>query len=249
MSRRLTRAPQLLTAILVVGVWEILAVTTRPKWLPTVESVVSSWWQLVESGAFRVVTGTLVTLGIGLAVVFVVAAIISSLLAWSRLLDEAITPLLNAIMATPSIALIPIYIFIFGLGNTTRVVTIIGFALLPVTLDWITALKEVPRQLLEMSSSFGASRRAKVLTILLPSAAPLLLTGLRIGVVQAIKGVVAAEIIIGVVGIGQLLVEASLTYDIPQLYAVVLTILAASIVSYLIVNFWERRTSRWADPT
>jgi NitT/TauT family transport system permease protein len=75
----------------------------------------------------------------------------------------------------------------------------------------------------------------------------LLLNGVRLAVVQAIKGLITAEIIIGVVGMGKLIVTASDTFDMPQLYAVVLTVIAVSVVSYVALSSIEHRTSRWAE--
>ena len=83
--------------------------------------------------------------------------------------------------------------------------------------------------------------------VVLPAVAPLLLNGARLAVVQAIKGLVTAEMIIGVVGVGKLIVTASETFDMPQLYAVVLTIVAVSVAAYVVLSALEHRASRWAD--
>lgn len=241
------RAPQVFTLLLTISAWEVVAVLVRPSWLPTVEAVATSWWHLASTGAFAIAGSTIKTLFIGLVIVFVGAGLITAALVASRTLEEAVAPLLNAVLATPNIALIPVFMFIFGLGDATRVVTVIGFALIPVALDWIEAIKGVPEPLLEMSAGFQATQRARLMTVVIPAASPLLLTGVRIGVVQAIKGVISAEILIGVVGVGKLLVYASLTFDLPELYAVIMTILAASMLSYAALNYLEQRSSRWAD--
>jgi ABC-type nitrate/sulfonate/bicarbonate transport system permease component len=247
-SRRLLGLwPQALTASLLVGAWEIVAVTAKPYWLPSVQSVGSSWWDLADGGAFRVATTSLQTLAIGLLVVLVAGAVLAGLLARFRLLDDALSPLINAAMSTPIVALVPVFVLIWGYSATTRVIAVVSFALFPLVLQWVVALRDVPPELSEMSRSFAASRRAYVRTIVLPSVAPLLLNGVRLAVVQAIKGLITAEIIIGVVGIGKLIVTASDTFDMPQLYAVVLTVIAVSVVSYVALSSVEHRASRWAE--
>jgi NitT/TauT family transport system permease protein len=248
MPRRLLAFwPQLSTAAVVMAAWELAATLSDPYWLPSVQSVASSWWDLAGKGAFGVATTSLRTLGIGLVVVLVLGAAIAGLLAGVRLLDEALSPLINAAMATPIVALVPVFVLVWGYSATTRVVAVVSFALFPLVLQWIAALHDVPAELSEMSHSFGASRLAHARTIVLPAVAPLLLNGARLAVVQAIKGLITAEIIIGVVGIGKLIVTASDTFDMPQLYAVVLTVIAASVVSYVVLSTAENRASRWAE--
>jgi ABC-type nitrate/sulfonate/bicarbonate transport system permease component len=248
MGRRLLSFwPQALTAAALVGAWEIDASIAKPYWLPSVQSVASSWWQLADGGAFRVATTSLKTLGIGLLVVLVLGAVLSGLLARSRLLDDALSPLINAAMSTPIVALVPVFVLVWGYSDTTRVIAVVSFALFPLVLQWVVALRDVPADLSEMSRSFAASRRAYVRTIVLPAVAPLLLNGVRLAVVQAIKGLITAEIIIGVVGMGKLIVTASDTFDMPQLYAVVLTVIAVSVVSYVALSTIEQRASRWAE--
>lgn len=247
MRRVLAFWPQALTAAAVLTAWEIEASTSKPYWLPPLQRVWSSWWDLASSGAFRVATTSLQTLGLGLLITFVVGGILAALLANVRLLDEALSPLINTAMSTPIVALVPVFVLIWGYSSTTRVVAVVSFALFPLVLQWIVALKGVPADLQEMAYSFQASRLRRVRTIVLPATAPLLLNGARLAVVQSIKGLVTAEMIIGVVGIGKLIVTASDTFDMPQLYAVILTVVAVSILSYLVLSTAEARGSRWAE--
>jgi ABC-type nitrate/sulfonate/bicarbonate transport system permease component len=239
--------PQAASFAALLAVWEIANETSNPYWLPSLQSVGSSWWDLASSGAFSAATTSLRTLGIGLAVVAVLGAVLSGLLASVRLLDDALSPLINAAMSTPTVALVPVYVLIWGYSDTTRVVAIVSFSLFPLVLQWIAALRRVPAELTEMSHAFAGSRMQRVRTIVIPAVAPLLLNGARVGVVQAIKGLITSELIIGVVGVGKLIVQASDTFDMPQLYAVVLTVVAASIVSYVVLSTLESRASRWAE--
>ena len=239
--------PQLLTAATVLAAWEVAASTSKPYWLPNLQRIATGWWGLASSGAVPVTTTGLQTLGIGLLVVFVLGGVLAGLLANVRILDEALSPLINTAMSTPTVALVPVFVLIWGYSSTTRVIAVISFALFPLTLQWIVALKGVPADLQEMAYSFQGSRTKRVRTIVLPAVAPLLLVGVRLAVVQAIKGLVTAEMIIGVVGVGKLIVTAADTFDMPQLYAVILTVVAVSILSYLVLSTAEARASRWAE--
>src|SRR5690606_8444534 len=101
--------------------------------------------------------------------------------------------------------------------------------------------------LIEMSRSYEATRSQLARTVYVPSVAPLLLTGLRIAVVQAIKGVISAEVIIGTIGIGRLLTIQSATFNIAGVWAVIVLIIVFSIASYALLTWLETRASRYAD--
>jgi ABC-type nitrate/sulfonate/bicarbonate transport system permease component len=244
----LSAASPFLVFVLVLLVWQLFAVTVAPLWLPPLGDVGSELVGHITSGDFAEAgAATLRTLAIGLVFTIVIAAVLAALLALNDVVDEALTTVLGGLMAVPSVALIPIYIFIWGLSDTTMVVSIVSFALLPLTLQWATAIREVPTHLIEMSRSFEASGFRLARSVYLPSVAPLLLTGLRVAVVQAIKGVISAEVIIGTVGIGRLLTVESSTFNMAGVWSVIVLIVIASIVSYAVLSWLETRASRWAD--
>jgi len=248
LSRWLTTLSPVITFVAVLAVWQLVAVTIRPGWLPPLNDIFSQMWSHVADGSFVAAgVSTLGTLVIGLLITMAIAAVLALLLGLSDLIDEALTTILGGLMAVPTVALIPIFIFIWGLSETSVVVSVVSFALLPLTLQWATALREVPDPLAEMSRSFGANRFQLAWTIYLPSVAPLLLTGLRVAIVQAIKGVISAEVIIGTIGIGKLLIVESSTFDIAGVWAVIVLIIIASLISYAVLMWLETRASRWAD--
>jgi ABC-type nitrate/sulfonate/bicarbonate transport system permease component len=234
--------PQLATLLGVAVVWEVLGRLLELRWLPPVTSIAVAWWDLVADGSFLELGSTVQTLALGLAVTYVAAALGSALLSWSSVLEEAAEPFVNAALATPTVALVPVYIMIWGFKDGTRVATVISFALFPVLVTWLQALKKIPDDLVEMGRAFTAGRAARLRRIVIPAAAPMILTGVRLGVVQGIKGVVTAEVLVGIIGIGRLLQDY--TYDLPHLYAVVLTMLGASVIAYLGLFALEERLTR-----
>lgn len=138
------------------------------------------------------------------------------------------------------------FTFIWGTGEVTRVVTTFAFAFAPVVLTWATALKSPPPDLIEMAASFGAGRLARTRHIRLPHAAASLVAGLRIGVMQGIKGMVGAEVLIGIVGLGRLISAASFSFDMVSLAAIAMVIIAVSVVIYLGLVLLENRLLRWS---
>jgi len=244
MRHLVSRYPQVFTLAATAALWEGVARLGAPAWLPPVSAVGAAWWNLVLSGQFFSLRNTAVTLAVGLAVVFAAAALLAILMSVSSLAEDALTPYLNAALSIPHVALVPVLILLWGLSDVTRVATVISFALAPLVAQWAAAAKDLPRGLLEMARSFDAGPARRLVSVILRAAAPMLLTGVRIAVVQGIKGVVSAEILIGVIGIGRLLQNATLTFDLASLYAVILTLLVLSIAVYFILEAVERRASR-----
>lgn len=240
--KTLERFPQAVTLALLLSIWEVSARTVRPTWLPPFSSVARSGWKLARDGRFLELSSTTRTLLIGVAVVVVVAAVLAFAIATSRLVEEALEPFVNAALATPTVALIPAFVLLWGFGDGTRVATVISFALFPVVVTWAEGIKQAPSHLLEMARAFTASPRKRIISVVLPAAAPMILTGLRIGIVQGIKGVVSAEVLIGVIGIGRLLEESR--FILSQLYAIVSVLLILSVVVYLGLIRIEERLAR-----
>ncbi|MYW93550.1 ABC transporter permease subunit [Amycolatopsis rubida] len=235
------------SGVAVLAAWQIVAVTVRPQWLPELPAVLTQVWALVTSGALSVLGTTAVTLLLGLLVTFVLAGAAAGLMAAGDVAERSLMPYVTGFLSVPHIALVPLFTFLWGNGELTRVVTTVAFAVSPVALTWTSALKQSPRELVEMAASFGAGPSAVARHVRLPAAAAPLVAGVRIGVVQGIKGTVSAEILIGIVGVGKLVTTASQTFDIARLYAIVLVIIALSIVFYLLLNFVEDRMTRWTS--
>ena len=236
------RLSQLGSFVALLIVWEVCAHAFEPRWLPPVSSIVVAGVDLVQDGRLLLLGSTAQTLLIGMVISFGAAAVLALIIASSDLIEKATDPFVNAALATPTLALIPVFILIWGYDDVTRIATVVSFALFPVVVTWAEGVKGVPDDLLEMSRAFTASRQRQLRSIVLPAAAPMIITGLRIGTMQGIKGVVSAEVIIGVIGIGQLLREAQFRLD--YLYAVITILLILSVVVYFLLFTAETRVSQ-----
>ncbi len=241
------RAPQAVTLVGAIALWEVLARVAHPSWMPSADAVASAWWQLATSGQLSELGSSVRTLVLGLAMVFVVGALLSVAIGVSSVVRDALAPYLNAALAVPTVALAPAFILLWGLSDVTRVATVVSFAFVPLVVQWSVASRVVPSELLEMARSYDASPAHLLASVVLPAAAPVLITGVRIAVVQGMKGVVSAEILIGVIGIGKLLQTAILTFDLARLYAVILTLMVLTFGVYLALERLERHASRRAS--
>ncbi|MGF3056468.1 ABC transporter permease [Microbacterium sp. YY-01] len=244
-SRLIAQRADVASALVVLIAWIVISEVWQPMWLPRLTDIGGELWKLITSGSLSFLSTTGFTLVMGLLVTFVIGGIIAALMASSATIEEGLLPFVNGFLSTPHIALIPMFTFIWGNSELTRIVTTVSFAISPVILTWSAALKETHPHLMEMASSFGANSVGRTRFVRLPGAVSPLIAGVRIGVMQGIKGVVSAEVIIGVVGIGKLITTASHTFNMPLLFAVVILIIVISVVVYAILTRIESAVTRW----
>lgn len=147
----------------------------------------------------------------------------------------------SALFPIPKIALVPLFIIWFGIGEGSKVVTLAFGVFFPTVINTVAGVDGVPRGLIRMGQSFGMPWRAIVWKIVLPGALPAILSGFRITTSTAIILLVAAEMIGADFGIGAFVLQAGNLYDMPSLLAgiVLLSVLGLSVAWLL------GRLERW----
>ena len=163
-------------------------------------------------------------------------------LARSRLAERVLSPYLVAAQATPILALAPLVALWFGTGLLSKVVICALIVFFPVAVATMVGLRNVDRRLLEMARSFRATRWQLLWSLELPAALPGIMGGMRVGVTLSVVGAIIAEWAGGDRGLGVLinLARGSL-FDIPLLFATLLTIALLGVVLYVLVVLVERR--------
>lgn len=176
------------------------------------------------------------TLGAGLALV------VGYALARLPLAERLLSPYLVAAQAVPILALAPLLALWFGPGLTAKIVICALIVFFPVAIATMVGVRSVDVGLLELARSLRATRRQIVLTMEIPAALPAIFGGLRVGITLAVVGAIVGEWVGADRGLGLLvnLAKGSL-FDIPLLFATVLTIALLGIALYALVVLVERR--------
>lgn len=139
---------------------------------------------------------------VGFAIAIAVGIPLGLLLGSFRRLGMVVDPLLSALYATPTVALVPLIILLFGIGINAKFVVVFLEAFVTLTVSTMTGARSPDRRHLETAASFRASSWMRFTSVTLPSSVPFIVTGLRIGAGRAIVGVIVAEFIAANVGIG-----------------------------------------------
>lgn len=154
-------------------------------------------------------------------------------------------PLVSALFPIPKIALLPLFILWFGIGEPSKVATIAFGAFFPMTLATAAGVDAVDRSLIRMAQSFGLSSRDILRKIVFPAALPPILSGLRISASIAIVLIVAAEMIGAKEGLGAFVLAAGNLMATDQLMAGVAMISCIGLIVAALIGLAERRLLNW----
>jgi NitT/TauT family transport system permease protein len=251
--RRLLRdaGPVLIAAVLFVIAWQAIVIAgdyprfILPGPLVVAERFASGWAQGTIGPHFAT---TLVEVLLGLLVGGVAGLMTGILLARSRLAARLLSPYIVAAQATPILALAPLIALWFGTGLASRLLICALICFFPIAVGTMVGIRSVDPRLMELGRSLRASRRQLLRHIEMPAALPQILGGLRIGATLAVVGAIVAEWAGGDRGLGVLinLARGSL-FDIPLLFATLVTIALLGVGLYFAVVALERRLIRTHD--
>jgi NitT/TauT family transport system permease protein len=245
------RKAVLLTALALA--WEIYArALDNPLLFPTFSATVAALLKGLASGAIpRAGAYTLSLLLKGYLVGLAIALVLTALASVSRLgadLLETLTAMFNPL---PSIALLPLALIWFGLGDGSVIFVLVHAVLWAVALNTFAGFKALSPTLRMVGQNYGLSRLGYIARILIPGAFPSILTGLKVGWAFAWRTLIAAELVFGVSsgsgGLGWYIFENKNQLRIPEVFAGLLTVILFGLfVENVIFRGIERRTvQRW----
>jgi NitT/TauT family transport system permease protein len=160
-------------------------------------------------------------------------------------IGRSLSPIFNVVLAVPQSIFLPVFVLVFGLGFTEKLIFGITHVVFVVAVNAMAAVREVPHGQVVLARSFGASKFRIYRSIYLPAMAPQVVTGLRLGVIFAIIGILLAEMYASRTGLGVLLLRWGESYDVNKLMAATVLISAATILINEIMRIWESRIGRW----
>jgi NitT/TauT family transport system permease protein len=229
---------RLISFACVLGLWEYAGRIPLSPAFPTFLETLSALGELIADGTLgKAFLITLQPLIIGLLVSIFIGVSLGVLMGLNEPSEWLIAPIFIIAQAAPLAALIPVLTFAYGIGLTAKVLTVCIMAMPVIVLNTLGAVRNTPQSLLEMSRSFLASRSQSIRLIILPTASPLIFSGLRLGSAAAFIGVILAELLITPTGIGDVISYNQSIADYPKMYAAILAIIVFSV---LFIEMLER---------
>lgn len=230
-------------------IWEAVGNTFQminPMFMSAPSLVWKAAYQMFASGEIwndLRVSGIEFVWGYLLSVVFAIP--FGIMVGWYKRMAYLFDPFVNAMNATPRIALLPLVIIWLGIGIMSKVGIIFLGAVFPILINTRDGVKTTPNNLLNAARSFGASEWQIFKSVVLPSTVPFILTGLRLGVGRALIGVMVGELYAATAGIGFMITVAGATFQTDKVFVGVLIFAISGMVSMELLTKLESRFSKW----
>lgn len=234
--------------LLVTGVLQVVTqVGTLSDYLPSPSTIGREFVRNLFGGGSLATqlpqTLTVFAVGIGLAAAIgIVVGLCGGL---SPRFDTAVKLTIELLRPLPAVALIPLLILVFGLGLQMRIITVTYAAIWPILLNTHYGVRGVDAMAVDVGRNFGLSRREIIRRIVLPSALPSLVTGLRVAATMALAVAVVAELIAGSGGLGYVIALSEQSGNVALLYSAVLLVGVLGYLINTIVVVVNRRILFW----
>ncbi|MFC5070000.1 ABC transporter permease subunit [Flaviflagellibacter deserti] len=241
------RIPPLASLILWAIVWEIVGRLGLVFLFPPLSHVVMELGQVVGSTTFlNAAIMTVKCFVIGIALSIAVGVLLGLLMGRVDAADKLLGMWVNLFVSAPLSALVPVIMILFGMGESTIIVTVFLFAVWIIALDTRAGVRDMPPSLLAMAKSFGASRWQVLTKIVFFAALPEILAGIRLGVIRGVKGVVIGQLLVSIIGLGELFEVYSRNFLMEEFWALTLIVFAFALGAAELIAMLERKIDFYA---
>jgi NitT/TauT family transport system permease protein len=239
-------APLLLLAL----AWEAVArlELVSSSALPPLTSVIAAWIDLIQSGEL-ITNGasSIYRTAAGLALSIVVGTILGIVMAWWRTANALLSPIVEVFYPMPKSALIPVTVIWLGFGDASKILLIFLGCMLPITLGAFNGARSSDQALVWSARSMGANRLRMLWDVVLPSAMPELLNGIRTALALSFILLVSSELIVARQGFGYLIGFLGANGSYEPMFAVVLTVAFLGFAADRGYQLIVRRALQWRE--
>jgi len=240
----------LLVFAFLMGMWEAgVYLSAVPVFvLPPPSLIVAQLAKLLASPVFWFnLAYSMQEMLLGYALAVLLAAVLGVAISQIRLLQLGIMPYIVAFQTIPTIALAPIFLQWFGYGMASKVVMAALISFFPILMNVIAGLQSARQEEIEMLKSFGASGLQILLKIKIPNALPFVFTGLGLGIVFALIGVIVAEFVGAQHGLGKMLLQLHEQFNIAGMFAILVVLALIGVTMHALVDYARRKIVFWHD--
>jgi NitT/TauT family transport system permease protein len=242
------KVPIVFSLVIWAVAWELVGRAEFTTMIPSLSRVFAAGIAIVPTGKFS--AAALISLrsfAIGMAIALVVGVPLGILMARVRSVGRILGMWVNIFVSAPISALVPILMAVVGIGETTVVVTVFLFAVFVIVLDTEVGVRHADRSLVEMARSFGARRHEVYTKVLVLSALPEILAGIRLGAIRGVKGVVIGQLLVAIIGVGELFELYSQHFLMEEFWALVIIVFLFAFAVSEAIAVLERKVEFYAS--
>jgi NitT/TauT family transport system permease protein len=241
------RIPLSVSLVFWFVVWEAVGRLGVSSIFPPLSRIVAAGTTVLATEKFvKAAEISLRSFALGMAFALIVGIGLGVLMARVESLGRILGTWVNVFVSAPISALVPILMALLGIGETTVVATVFLFAVFVIILDTQVGIRKADRSLIEMARSFGANGYQIYTKVLILSALPEILAGIRLAAIRGVKGVVIGQLLVSIIGVGELFELYSKHFLMEEFWALVIVVFAFALVMSEGIAYLERRVEFYA---
>src|ERR671922_918878 len=241
------RIPIFFSLVVWFLVWESIGRTELSTIVPPFSRVIAAGVTIIPTEKFSTAMSiSLRSFALGMALALLIGSPIGVLMARVSAIGKILVLWVNIFVSAPVSALVPILMAVIGIGETTVVVTVFLFAVFVIILDAQVGVTQADRSLVEMARCFGARPYQVYTKVLLLCALPEILAGIRLAAIRGVKGVVIGQLLIAILGGGELFELYSKHFLMEEFWALVIIVFMFAFAVSEAIAYLERRVEYYA---
>jgi NitT/TauT family transport system permease protein len=248
-SSLINRVATPLIYLFLLAAWELLANTLKvPTWIlpapSTIFAAAIKWAPELAHNSWVTLRETVV----GFLLAIVLSLPLAILIGLNPLARKLLYPMLLGLQSVPKVAVAPLVILWFGLSEWPKIIVVVLVCFFPILVNMVAGLAAVPKTMLDLMRSLGASPHTVFRRLRVPVALPHFFTGCKVAVTFAVIGAVISEFVAAQDGLGYLILISTAQSQTPLAFAAIALLTVLSIALFHGVEFIERRVVDWTPP-
>ena len=232
--------------ILILLLWEILGPLVNPIFFSYPSKIAVAFVDLSLSGELlHYLLQSLEVLFYGLGLAIVIGIPVAVLMARVRPVDWALDLPINALYATPMVALVPILVLWFGIYLKAKVLVVFLLAVFPILINTYQGVRECDKNMLEVARSFRSSEWQMWKDVLLPFALPYIAAGIRLAIGRGLVGMVIAEFFTTISGLGFMITRYANIFEMDKTFVPVILLMFLGVALTAALKWIERSIAPW----
>jgi ABC-type nitrate/sulfonate/bicarbonate transport system permease component len=246
LSRRMTWGLRGISLTITLALWEWYGRSTNPILFTYPTAIARAALDMLADGTLLSALGqSLSVLSTGFALGTLVGVGLGLLAGRSQVVAGLLDIPVTALYATPMVALVPILVLWFGFGTSAKIVVVLLFTVFPVLINTQRGVREVDPRLIEVAHAFCSTEYRLWTDLILASALPFIMTGIRLAIGRALIAVIIAEFYTAISGLGYLIVSNAHAFRTARVFVPIVGLMTLGVVTTGLLEMAEARISRW----
>ena len=232
---------------LILIVWEIVGPFISPIFFTYPTKIAVAFYDLILNGELPYYLGqSLEVMIYGLSAAIIVGIPLAVAMARVRWLDWALDLPINALYATPLVAVVPLLVLWFGIYLKAKIIVVFLFAVFPVLINTYQGVRECDKNMIEVARSYRSSEWRMWQDVLLPFAVPYIIAGIRLAIGRGLIGMIIAEFYTTISGLGFMITRYANVFEMDKVFVPVIVLMVLGVSLTTMLKWFGRRIAPWS---